>query len=157
MQKSQKSLVKSIQESTLTVTLAVSCLAVSGSLFAEFVLDKLCIIQRGLWLLLLGAAAFGFFLTRKSIAKRVCQALLVGLCVVSIYHSLVQFKILRDRCTVDIEVSDLAAYRTLILKSEKAKPPCSEEIFNIGGIPIPVFSGITSILLLGLWNRPNFT
>ena len=130
---------------------AVSCCAVSASLFAEHVLHlqpcKLCYIQRWLYIPLLPIAFMGAFSKWKTTARWSCFALILLNFGVSTYHGLVQFKLIDDRCVMTRNINDISSFTTLLTNEEKA---CSKITWKISGFPISVINSFTCSLLLAL-------
>ena len=159
MLKSLKSLSRSGQDQMFLSIIVVSGLAISGSLFAEFFLAKslcfLCLTQRCLYLLLLVMAVIGFLTLRKQFVKRICQGLLILLCLVSTYHTLVELKILKDRCKTTHRIEDISSYKSMLMESKSTRVSCSENSWEIGKIPISTMNGVLSLVLFGLLSRKN--
>lgn len=130
----------------------VSCMAVSSSFFVEIWLKKqpcfLCQIQRVLYLLLIPVALIGIFSPLITLGKRCCILLLIASCLVSSYHSLVQFKVIRDKCQIDLRINDPESYKSMLLKTNNLKTSCSKISWIILGIPISVINNLISITLL---------
>ena len=142
-------------KSAFLAILGTSALAISCSLFAEFFLNKipclLCLVERGMYCVLLVASFIGaFFLTRRHLARRFCQGLLIGSFAISMYHSLVQSELLPDRCKISSQIEDLSSYKNLLLKGKGNRPSCSEASWKIGLVPIPIINGVVSVLLFSL-------
>src|SRR3989344_4212150 len=91
-------------------------LTVALSFFAEFGLGKpvcsLCWMQRILWACVGVSAILWYF---KSALKRCCQILLVCIFLLASYHSLVQLKLIEDRCKITHNVEDVSSYKTMIM------------------------------------------
>ena len=126
-------------------TVALS--AVALSVFAEFFLDQpicaLCLAQRILWSLVLVSAVLWVF---KSFFRRSCQILLVLTLLIASYHSLVQMKLIDDRCKAEANIADASSYKMLL--TTKQKIGCSEIAWTIAGLPASMSSALASLLLL---------
>lgn len=135
----------------------VSGLSVCISFFIELVFGQipclLCLIQRGLHGLLFAIALIGAFSYIRHLLRKCCQSVLIASCLVAGYHSLVQFKLVKDRCKSDTQIENLTSYKSLLMESKKRRPSCSEDVWKIGPIPISMMNGILSILLLSLTRR----
>jgi disulfide bond formation protein DsbB len=126
----------------------IAALAASFSFFAEFGLHhppcSLCAIQRTLWLSILATAPLSIFF--KTFAKRLILLLLtLNLCMAA-YHTLVQFKIMEDRCKTDLQINDPDAYAEILKKG--GLQGCSEKTWTIAKIPAPILNGVTCLFLL---------
>ncbi len=136
----------------------IAALAISFSFFAEFGLHHppcvLCTIQRMLWLSLLSTAVLSIFL--KTFAKRLILILLaLNLCTAA-YHTLVQFKIIEDRCKTNLQIKDLDAYAAIL--KQGGLHGCSEDTWTIAKIPAPILNGAACLsLLCFIWSRRNLS
>lgn len=134
------------------VILVISGLAISGSFFAQFVLGKtpcfLCLVQRTSYCLLLATAGIGFFLPFKFLANISCRVILIFLCLVSVYHNLVYFKFLKDRCISKTEVIDIESYKMHLTQNRNDRVSCSENIWKVGSVPISIINIFISFFLL---------
>jgi len=147
------------QRTEFLILAGISGLSVCFSFFSELVFGQppclLCLVQRGLHSLLFAIALVGAFSYLKTVSRRCCQAALIASCLVAGYHSLIQLNLVKDRCKTHSQVEDIAAYKSLLIGSEKSRPSCSEEVWKVGGIPISAINGILSILLLGFRKKPS--
>jgi len=125
-----------------------SILILASSYFAEFILQLspcfLCQVQRTLWLAILPVAVLGAFIIRKIAKIGIISILTLNLSVSS-YHTLVQLKVIEDRCKSEVEIRNREMF-TAILKKEPAQG-CSDP-WKIGMIPAPVLNGAVSLVLL---------
>jgi disulfide bond formation protein DsbB len=154
MQKLLKFQSRVSQKLSFLIIAGVSGLSVCISFFMELIFGQipclLCLVQRGLHGLLFALAVIGAFSYIKTLSLKCCQGLLIASCLVAGYHSLVQLKLVKDRCKNHSQVEDFASYKDLLLESGKRRPSCSEDIWKIGPIPISMVNGLLSLLLLSL-------
>lgn len=146
------------QKSNFLMIAGTSGLAICASLCAEFIFGKipcfLCLIQRGLYGLLLAITIVGIFSHLNALCRKFCMVLLVASSLVAGYHTLVQLKIVKDRCKNHFQVESITSYKDLLLESKISRPSCSEDIWKIGYIPISGINGILSIFLFILiWRK----
>lgn len=132
----------------------VAALSICASMLMEFIGSRipcsLCLVQRGLHCLLLTAALVGVFSSLGNLARRSCQAILIIGSMVATYHTLVQLKIVKDRCKSHFEVEDFASYKNLLIASQKSRPSCSEDPWKFGPFPISGINGLISACLIGV-------
>lgn len=140
--------------------LIIACasgLSVCISVLMELAFEKIpclfCLIQRGIHGLLFAIALIGTFSSIKSLSRKCCRGVLIASCLVAGYHSLVQLKLVKDRCKTHSQIEDFASYKSLLMESKKNRVSCSEDIWKIGPIPISVMNGLLSISLLILIRR----
>jgi len=142
---------KSSSKLIFLVISVVASFAVSGSLFAEWVLGKapcfLCLVQRGIHCLLLPIALIGCIAPRlRSTMRIACLSILLISAIVGSYHSLVQFGVLPDQCKTTTVVTDEASFKTLLLKRGENKP-CAEPDWGTSYARVPLINAFISILL----------
>lgn len=141
-------------EILFTAIFLLSCLAVIFSFYMELVIGVvpcfLCRIQRYLYVFLIPASLIESFVSLRSISRKCCIIFFALSCLVSSYHSLVQFGILNDKCQTQTTINSSNEYKALLLTKKQKHPPCSDKSWNIFGIPISVFNGIVSIIFLWL-------
>ena len=104
----------------------------------------LCLIQRSLYGLTFIAALLGAATSYKTIAKWSVVTLLSLNFAIASYHTLVQYKIVEDRCKSET-IQDMNAYKTMLTAK---RPGCSDASWKIGPIPAPILSGLFSLALV---------
>lgn len=136
----------------------ISTLALGSSYFVEFGLHYqpcfLCLIQRALYFLLFLAALTGILTPFKSWSKRICLILLALNFSTASYHTLVQLKIVKDRCKSPGNVENVNSYREIL--AAKKKPGCSEDLWEIASVPVPALNALVSLsFFCFIWRRRN--
>ena len=136
----------------------VAGLAICLSLLLEYFSDQLpcylCLIQRWIYISLLPLSLIGTFSKRKEAVRRCCQIILVMGLLVSGYHTLVQLKLVKDRCLTP-KIENLTAYKNLLNRNSKQRPSCSKSVWKIGPFPLPILNGLLSFILLILTKNPE--
>jgi disulfide bond formation protein DsbB len=134
----------------------IAAFAASLSFYREFGLNHspclLCAIQRTLWLGLLFTAIFSTLF--KPFAKRLIPLLLALNLSVASYHTLVQLKIIEDRCKTDLQIQNKDAYAAILKKGGAVG--CAEDSWRIAKIPAPALNGVVCLALL-IWHRRNWS
>lgn len=132
--------------------LFIAILALASSFFAEYILHIspcfLCWIQRGLWGAILLISILGSF--KKMMAPKFCFRLLlvlfaVNFCTAS-YHTLIQFKIIEDRCMATVNFKSAGDYSQML--KEQNSLGCSAVSWTMAGIPAPLFNAGTCLFLI---------
>jgi disulfide bond formation protein DsbB len=142
-----------LSQRAVFVVIALTCgMAILSSIFTEHVLRLspcyLCSLQRGAYCLLFCVATAGRYLPLAAMLRVACVAILLFLSGISSYHTLVQLKIVKDRCGSQVQIGDVTSYKHLLL--EQRRPTCSEMPWKIGPVPIAALNGCISLALLGL-------
>lgn len=142
-----------------TTVFFLSCLALIFSFYMELVIGIapcfLCRIQRYIYFFLVPASLIGGFTFLKSIGRKCCILFFALGCLVSFYHSLVQFGILSDKCQTQTNINSSDEYKKLLLNKDWERIPCSSRSWDIQKIPISVFNGMISVFFLCLLVRNN--
>lgn len=136
-----------IHSSLLILLLSVSVCALSFSFIAEygfnFIPCKLCNLQRILYGILAFAALIGIFTSFKA-AKTLCALILLSICIVASYQTLVQYGIVQDKCRTERnQMETIASFEAAIADDSV---PCSQN-WAIFKIPISGFNAFVSLLL----------
>ena len=117
----------------------------------------LCQIQRLIFVFLFVLSIFGFFRRFVAAVRTGCLVLLTsGICVAT-YHSLVQYGMLKDRCSGLSNMPDIASFESSLMRSTSSG--CSARSWTILGMPVSVLSGCLSFslfLLMGASSRKSF-
>ena len=128
--------------------LGLSSFCLCLSLFAEHILNQppcaLCLAQRTLHLCLALAALAAISLPALSslsrLVRKACLAILLMSFAVASYHTLVQWKIVEDRCKARFTSKTVAAYKDFLSRAS-----CSENGWKIGPIPASRANGAASL------------
>lgn len=138
----------------------ITGLAICFSFLTEFFSNQLpcplCSIQRWIYISLFPFALICVFSDRKELTRRFCQIILIAGFLTASYHSLVQFKIVKDRCQKP-KIENLASYKELLTQRKKQKTSCSEIILKIGPFPLSTINAVLSLALLILTQRTKFS
>ena len=140
---------------TFGMLLGASAVALFSSYAAEYVWGqsacKLCKIQRLIFVFLAFGSVLGFLIPLKEMARKFCLLVLLGSCIVASYHALIQFGLLKDRCSMQVKITDLDSFETALLINSSAS--CSSHSWTVFNVPIAVVNGCFSFLLLILASK----
>jgi hypothetical protein len=93
----------------------------------------------------------GIFTSFKLWARRACLLVLALNFSVAAYHTLVQLRIVEDRCKIEPSVKDATYYKEMLV--DKKRRGCSEISWKIGPLPAPLINAIGSLSLFWLLRR----
>lgn len=127
----------------LAIAAFALCLSYSVEYFFHQVPCKLCKIQRTPYFLLIAGSFLGFYTHKKRLLLRILQAILVMCCLVACFHSAVVFGLVKDPCLVNPKLDDIESFKAALMQSQ----PCSTSVWELLGIPIPVFNAALLISL----------
>jgi hypothetical protein len=82
----------------------------------------------------------------RRLAKWIAALLIALNGLAALYHTLVQYKVLEDRCKTTFRISDAAEYAALL--GEKKETGCSKKSWTVGKIPAPFLNGAVCAWLL---------
>lgn len=108
---------------------------------------KLCLIQRYLYASLFLVSLIGL-IKKPQIALTLCMLVLSFLFVVSTYHSLIQFGLLKDQCiSLASKITNMTSFEQTLFESPV---PCSNKSLSFMGLPLSTYSAFISLGLISL-------